>query len=126
VASLILDSGALIAVERGDRRIGAVLLEAGGSGIDAVTSSACVAEVWRNPARQPRLTRALRGLIEVPVDAPAARQIGELLAIAGTSDISDAAVALLASTGDVILTSDPSDIEHLIHARGVNSRVQRV
>ncbi len=126
MASLILDSGALIAIERGDRRIGAVLLEAARAGVDAVTSSACVAEVWRDPARQARLTRALTGTIEVPVDPPGARRCGELLAIAKTSDIADAAVALLANAGDAILTSDPGDIEHLVRARGVNARVERV
>jgi hypothetical protein len=126
VASLILDSGALIAIDRGDRRIGAVLLEAGRAGIDAFTSSTCVAEVWRNPARQARLTRALTGTIEVPLDSQAARRCGELLAIAKTSDIADAAVALLAKAGDVILTSDAGDIEHLVRARGIYARVQHI
>jgi hypothetical protein len=125
VAALILDSGALLAIERGDRRVGAVVSEAARVGIDAITSSACVAEVWRDPARQARLTRALAGIIEVPLDAQAARRCGELLAIAQTSEIADAAVTLLANTGDVILTSDPSDIEHLVHARAVTARVQR-
>ena len=126
MASLILDSGGLIAIDRGDRRIGAVLLEAGRAGIDVFTSSTCVAEVWRNPARQARLTRALAGTIEVSLDSQAARRCGELLAIAKTSDIADAAVALLANSGDVILTSDAGDIEHLVRARGTNARVQHI
>lgn len=126
MASLILDSGALIAIERGDRRLGAVLLEAGRAGVDAVTSSACVAEVWRDPARQARITRALWGTIEAPLDPPTARRCGELLAGAKTSDIADAAVALLVNTGDVILTSDHSDIEHLLQTRDVDPRVERV
>lgn len=126
MASLILDSGALIAIERGDRRLGAVLLEAGRAGVDAITSSACVAEVWRDPARQARLTRALGGTVEVPLDPAAARRCGELLAVAKTSDIADAAVTLLANTGNVILTSDHGDVEHLLRARGVDARVEQV
>ena len=126
MASLILDSGALIAIERGDRRLGAVLLEAGRAGVDTVTSSACVAVVWRDPARQARLTRALRGTIEAPLDPPTARRCGELLSIAKTSDVVDAAIALLVNTGDVILTSDHGDIERLLQARGVDARVERV
>ena len=126
MASLILDSGALIAIERGDRRLGAVLFEAGRAGVDAITASACVAEVWRDPARQARLTRALRGTIEAPLDPAMARRCGELLAIAETSDIADAAVALLVNTGDVILTSDHGDIEHLLQARCVHARVEQV
>jgi hypothetical protein len=35
-------------------------------------------------------------------------------------------VALLVSTGDVILTSDPGDIRELLAARGVAARVQPV
>jgi hypothetical protein len=126
VASLILDSGALIAIERGDRRVGAVVSEAARAGVDAVTASACVAEVWRDPARQVRLTRALSGVIEVSLDVQAARRCGELLAIAKTSEVADAAVTLLANVGDVVLTSDPADIQHLVRARAINARVQRV
>ena len=52
MAGLVLDTGALIAIERSDRRVGAVLFEAARDGLNAVTSSACVAEAWRDPARQ--------------------------------------------------------------------------
>ncbi len=125
MASLILDSGALIAIERGDRRIGAALHEAGRHGVDAVTSSACVAEAWRDPARQVRLTRALRGILEHPLDPPAARWCGRLLASSATSDIADAAIVLLAGPDDVVLTSNPNDIGHLIGATGSHTRVER-
>lgn len=125
MASLILDSGALIAIERGDRRIGAALREAARHGVDAVTSCACVAETWRDPARQARLTRALSGILEHPLDPPAARRCGRLLASAGTSNIADAAIALLAGPTDVVLTSDPGDIQHLIGATGSTARVER-
>lgn len=90
------------------------------------TSCACVAETWRDPARQARLTRALAGMIEHPLDASAARRCGRLLARAATSDIADAAVALLAGPRDVLLTTDPDDLEHLVRAAGTGARVQRI
>lgn len=44
----------------------------------------------------------------------------------GSADVVDAHVALLASTGDVILTSDPGDIRELLVACKVAARVQPV
>lgn len=123
MAAVILDTGALIALDRGDRRIGALLHEAARNEIDAVTSCACIAEVWRDPARQARLARALAGMLERPLDPAASRRCGELLARSQTSDIADAAVALLAGPDDVVLTSDPDDMAHLIDVTGSGARV---
>jgi hypothetical protein len=126
MASILLDSGALIAIDRGDRRVGAALAVAARAGVDVVTSSACVAETWREPARQARLTRALRGVVEQPLDPPAARQCGVLLGRARARDIADAAIATLARPGDVVLSSDPDDLRHLIGAAGTTVRVERI
>lgn len=114
MAALVFDSGALIALERGDRAIGALLAAAAQNGIEAVTSSACVAQVWRDPARQAKLARGLAGFLERAVDVTEARRAGVLLARTGTRDVVDAAVALLVEDGDTILTSDPHDIERLL------------
>ena len=126
MAALVFDAGALIALDRGDRAVGALLAVAAQDGADAVTSSACVAQVWRNPSRQARLTRALAGLLEWPLDAAHARRSGLLLARAGTSDIADAAVALLVRDGDTVLTSDPQDIRLLLNAKGTTARIRVV
>jgi hypothetical protein len=126
VAAIVFDSGALIALERGDRRIAVLLDEAAASGVEAVTSSACVAEVWRDPARQARLTRALAGFRERSLDPAAARACGTLLASTRTSDIADAALSRLARDGDAVLTSDPNDIELLLHAQGTRAHVHTV
>jgi hypothetical protein len=124
--ALIFDAGALIALDRGDRAVGAMLALAAQDGIEAVTSSACVAQVWRDPARQARLTRALTGFLEWPLDPPRARRCGLLLADSGTSDIADAAITLLVRDGDTILTSDPGDIEHTLDAAGTRARIHTV
>jgi DNA-binding transcriptional MocR family regulator len=126
VVSLVFDAGALISIDRGDRAVGALLLAAAEDGIEVVTSSTCVAQAWRDPARQARLARALAGFVEQPLDPVVARRCGLLLATSGTSDIADAATALLAQDGDTVLTSDPGDIDHLLSAADRNARIRTV
>jgi hypothetical protein len=126
MAALVFDAGALIALEQGDRTVIALLAVAAQQGNEAITSSACVAQVWRDPARQARLTRALGGFLEWPLDPPRARRCGLLLASSGTSDIADAALALLVQDGDTVLTSDPRDIAHLLEKTGTDARIRTV
>jgi hypothetical protein len=126
VAALVFDAGALIALDRGDRAIGALLTAAAQNATEAVTSSACVAQVWRDPARQARLAKALPGFLEWPLDPLRSRRCGLLLADAHTSDIADAALALLIQDGDTVLTSDPHDIEHLLETTGTDARIRTV
>ncbi len=126
MAALVFDAGALIAIERGDRTIGALVTAAGRNGTETVTSSACVAQVWRDPARQALLAKALTGFLELPLDPLSSRRCGLLLADARTSDIADAALALLIQDGDTVLTSDPRDIEHLLERAGTDARIRTV
>jgi hypothetical protein len=123
VAALVFDAGALIALDRGDRAVGALVTAAAQNGTEAVTSSACIAQVWRDPARQARLAKALAGFLELPLDPLSSRRCGLLLADARTNDIADAALALLVGDGDTVLTSDPHDIEHLLEATGTDARI---
>lgn len=126
MAALILDTGALIALDRGDRRVGALLHEAARLRIDVVTTCVCVAEAWRHPTRQVRLARALAGVIEHKLDPNAARACGILMAKARTREIADAAVALLARDDDLVLTSDAGDIERLLDINRTSARIQTV
>ncbi len=126
MAALVFDAGALIALDRGDRAVGALLAVAAQDDVDAITSSACIAQVWRDPARQARLTRALASFLEWPLDSACARRCGILLARTGTNDIADAAVSLLARDGDIVLTSDPKDIQRLLDATGAAARIRTV
>ena len=48
MAALVFDSGALIALERGDRKIAALLVAAVASGAEAVTSCACTGPSGRS------------------------------------------------------------------------------
>lgn len=126
MAALVFDSGALIALERGDRKVAALLVAAVAGGIEAVTSCACVAEVWRDPARQARLTRALSGFRELSLDPLQARACGMLLAQTATNNVTDAALSQLARDGDTILTSDPHDIVLLLEASGTRACVRAI
>lgn len=113
---LVLDTGALIAFERGNRPV-AALIEATRRRRDrVVTSSGCVAQTWRDGARQALLARLLAGTAEHPVGPEQSRRVGELCAAAASQDVVDAHVALLASDHDTVVTGDPDDLRPLLAA----------
>lgn len=124
--SLVLDAGALIGIDRGDRRVGALLRVAQQERLPLRTSAAAVAQVWRDGARQARLARLLAGIDTVALDVTAAKRLGTLLGVARTADVVDAHVASLARTGDRVLTSDPADLRHLLDRRAVGAVVVQV
>ena len=116
---LVLDAGALIAFEGGDREVAALVEAARRRGEQVVTSSGCVAQAWRQGGpRQALLARLLTGLVEQGLDVRVSRRVGALCARAGSSDVVDAHVALLAGDGDVLLTSDAVDLRRLLEATG--------
>lgn len=122
----ILDAGALVAVDRRDRVLGAQLRVLQRQGTPLRASAAVVGQVWRDGRTQVNLARLLAGVGIEPLGADDGKRVGELLGQAGSADVVDAHVALLVSTGDVILTSDPGDIRELLAARGVAARLQPV
>jgi hypothetical protein len=121
--SVVLDSGALIGFDRGDRQVAALLEAARRRGDHVLSSSGCVSQSWRDGARQARLARLLAGVDERALDPGASRAIGELCARARTDDVVDAHVTLLTRDGDVVLTSDPGDLKHLLRVHGVKAQV---
>lgn len=122
--AIVADAGALIALDRGDRAVAARIDAAQRRGVQVVTSSACVAQVWRDGGgRQSRLARLLKGIDERPLDPVTSRNVGELCARAGTSDVVDAHVASLAKAGDVVLMSDDRDLTALLAAARVRALV---
>jgi hypothetical protein len=119
--SLILDSGALVAVERGDRDTVALIKHELSAGRAPLTHGGVIGQVWRGGSgRQASLARLLPGLEVAPIDAALGRRAGVLLAKTRTADVVDAALVLLAADGDSLLTSDPSDIAVLAAAVGVH------
>jgi hypothetical protein len=117
VSALVLDSGALVAVDRDDRAMIARLQAAQRHGLDLRSNAMVVAQVWRDRrGRQATLARLLRAVDVRPMDPADGRRAGELLGAAGTSDAIDATVVLLAAPGDRILTGDPDDLARLASA----------
>src|SRR6187399_1479806 len=95
---LTLDAGALIAVDRGDGRMIALLAEAARRRLAIRVPAGVVGQAWRNGARQALLARLLRAR-EVDIqalDEPTARAAGELCGAAGATDVIDASVVLTA------------------------------
>ena len=122
---MVLDAGALIGVDRSDRRVAGLIALGRRAGADLVTTTPVVAQVWRGGARQVNLARALAMIDVVAMDLDVARSAGELLESAGGSDVVDASVELLARPRDQVLTSDPGDLETLVKARPVAAAVVR-
>ncbi len=119
--SLVLDAGALLAVERGDRDTVALLKQELVAGRTPVTHGGVIGQVWRGGARrQANLARLLPALTIVAIDDAMGRRAGMLLGRARRSDVIDAAIILLASDGDMILTSDVRDLRPLAGAAGID------
>jgi hypothetical protein len=116
--ALVLDSGALIALERNDRATWRRFKEALLAGEVAVTHGGVVGQAWRGGAKQASLARALVSMDVRPLDDALGRAAGVLLAAAGRSDVVDAALVLLARDRDRIITSDPEDIDLLAAIAG--------
>lgn len=112
----MLDAGALIALERRDGRMLALLEALLASRVAAHVPAAVVAQVWRGTPRQHAMQRLLRAeAVRVhALTETVAHRIGVKLASTGTSDVVDAHVALLArSLRAVVITSDPDDLRTL-------------
>jgi predicted nucleic acid-binding protein len=114
VSALVLDAGALVAVDRDDRAMVARLRAAREHGLELRSSAIVVGQVWRDPSgRQARLAQLLRAVDVRPIDHEMGREAGVLVGRAKTSDPIDATVVLVARDGDRIITSDPDDIGRL-------------
>jgi hypothetical protein len=125
--SLVLDAGALVAVERGDRWTVALIKQELRAGRAPLTHGGIIGQVWRGGAgRQASLARLLPGLEIVALDDTLGRRAGVLIGRARTRDVVDAALVLLAHDGDSIMTSDASDLEPLATAAGLQVDLVRV
>jgi hypothetical protein len=102
-----LDTGALIALDRGNRGTTDLVRRLVAEDWLPVVPAPVVAESWRSP-RQVVLARTLASSRVVPLDADLARRAGELNGRAGLDDPVDAAVVVTAAAlGGLLLTADP-------------------
>lgn len=108
-----LDAGALIALERDDRRVLVLLARARETGARVTIPATALAQVVRAPARQVRLARLARQPTTdvVPLGRVDATSVGRLLAASGTADIVDAHVVICARrAAQHVATSDSEDL----------------
>jgi hypothetical protein len=113
---LTLDAGALIALERNDRRVVLLIDLARKREAELVIPAGVLGQVWRDGRTQVRLARFLRtpDLVVEPLDNDLARAAGQLCGMRGTTDVIDASVVLCArARRHLIVTSDPDDLAHL-------------
>jgi len=116
VSGVTFDAGALIAFEKNDRRVVALVARALETRTPIAIPAGVVGQVWRDGRRQVRLVRLLASdvvLLEA-LDDLRARQAGQLCGVSGTSDVIDASVVLCArARGHSVVTSDPIDLQRL-------------
>jgi hypothetical protein len=116
LSGLTLDAGALIALDRSDRRVIALLARADEVGARVTVPATALAQAVRTPTRQARLSRLIRQpttRVE-PLDALDATRVGVLLAASRTKDIADAHVVICARRhSEAIVTTYPDDLRRL-------------
>jgi predicted nucleic acid-binding protein len=116
VNGIVFDAGGLIALDRSDRRVLALLARAAERGMRITIPAMALAQAIRYPARQARLSRLIRqaGTDLVALDGRDATAVGLLLAQTATADIVDAHVVVCARrTGPVVVTSDAADLRRI-------------
>jgi hypothetical protein len=120
------DTGALVAADRGERRIWArhrALLAA--RSVPTVPAPV-VGQAWRRGSRQALLAQLLRGSDVEALDDDLARAVGALAAKAGTTDVVDACVTEGAlRRHDVVISSDPDDLRAIAGAVHRRLEVER-
>lgn len=129
--ALVLDTGALIALDRNDRTMWAMLRVAADNATAVSVPAGAIAQAWRDGARQALRARALKHCDEVPLDGGLARASGVLCGHASTVDVVDASIAVIAAArsrhGDVaIVTSDPDDLNQLINVLNAPVRIAAI
>jgi hypothetical protein len=117
---LVLDAGAFIAFERGDRMIAALLKRELLARRRPRTHGGVVGQIWRTGARQARLARLIQSVEVAPLDLDLGRRAGLLLGRTRKADVVDSALVLLASDGDWIVTSDADDLHPLADGAGLH------
>jgi len=116
VTAVVLDTGALVGFERNDRRVVAIVTRALEHHDELLVPAGVVAQAWRDGSRQARLARLLGAPLcyVVSLDDRQARAAGQLCGLAGTTDVVDASVAVVAWDRRArVITSDPDDLRRL-------------
>ena len=116
LSGITFDAGGLIALDRNDRRVLALVARAREHGMRITIPATALAQAIRNPAKQARLSRLIRQIQTdlIGLDGPDATTVGLLLARTGTADVVDAHVVVCARRAkQAIVTSDADDLRRI-------------
>ncbi len=110
---MIIDAGPLISDgQETNSRLWAIVKRCAERGEDLHTTHPVLAQVWRDPARQANLARALQTFDVHALDDSVS--VGRRLASSGTADVVDAHLVVTAERlGTFVLSSDPEDMTAL-------------
>jgi hypothetical protein len=120
---VVLDAGALIGIDRNDRRMLTAIKVARANSVGLVSVAPVVGQAWRNGARQAVLSRWIPWIDVRITELDDAKDAGELLAKARTSDVVDELLCLEVNAGDQVFTSDVTDIKVLLEARNIRASI---
>jgi hypothetical protein len=116
MAGITFDAGGLIALDRADRCVLALLDQARKTNSRVTVPASALSQAIRRPERQARLLRLIRQPTTdvVALDRVDAVHVGRLLAASTTADVVDAHVVVCARrTAQRVVTSDPTDLNRL-------------
>jgi hypothetical protein len=120
------DTGALIAADRGERRMWARHRALLVRRQVPVVPAPVVAQSWRGTSRQALLARMLAGCDIEALDGRQARSVGILAAHAATTDIVDACVVEGAlRRGDLVISTDEGDLQSIAAATSHHLEIDR-
>ena len=127
MAGVTYDTGALVAAERGDRRMWALHAGMLAEEVVPVIPAPVLAEAWRGGPRQANLARLLAMCEVEPMSEGQARRIGLLAGKASHGDVTDVTVVEGAiRRQDAIVTSDDDHLRLIADAAGARLRIERV
>lgn len=116
VPAFVLDSGALIALERATPAMTALLLRVRSGHARLIVPDAVLAQVWRGGSSRQARVAALLGMRRercerVALETEAAKRVGVRIRDCGHADVVDVHVALVAGEHRAaVITSDRADI----------------
>jgi hypothetical protein len=109
----MFDTGALIALERGQQSIRKVHRLAFELGYPIVATTPVIAEWWRKGKREKERMRILRTLLVEPPDGYVARLAGAAIGLVAAGVVDALVMASASLRGDTVYTSDMDDLARL-------------
>lgn len=120
------DTGALLAAEANRRDLWALHAAALKRGHLPTTPAAVLAQAWRG-GPQASLSRLLKGCRVEDLTEPRARLAGDACSKSGVRKIVDASVVIGAVVrSDLVVSSDPDDLERIAQALGASLRIHPI